>query len=458
MRQMYRLRVEPQEPLDAGWIEALTAILAETHEVFLLLEPSAATCAIERQKFLESGGDYEPVLNPDSVDVATLRACNDKLEKLRRQIQDEPLEVVRDSYLERIAEAILQNELVIDAVHQDTAGFHAKNLELYGEPDKAVYAAVCAWVREEALATIDIGVGKVVDRAKAVLEIIPSADGDADILLPAPELFQKVRSMHFEPGGYVDQLFAPDGLPAQAYIDESGGDTVCRQAIANVGADYTVGASEDGIWSVQNNSKRIVRPPGYRLERDEFTGIVCHEVGSHLLERMNGMGQPLRLLSVGLDRFESGNEGRAFLREQIMYTSPELSTRQPSWEYIVMLFLGVCLASGEFGRPYTFSELHRFFSTLHAFWRERRFPLASTNELAVAEESWQLTVRIMKGTPGDGSMGCYMKDIVYLQGNIACWRMAAVSPEIILFGDSGKFDIANPRHLQILRALGLLRN
>jgi len=63
-------------------------------------------------------------------------------------------------------------------------------------------------------------------------------------------------------------------------------------------------------------------------------------------------------------------------------------------------------------------------------------------------------VRALKGTRGTG--GAYMKDIVYLEGNIRCWQIAATHPERILYGDIGKFDITNERHIRALQQLHIL--
>jgi hypothetical protein len=139
------------------------------------------------------------------------------------------------------------------------------------------------------------------------------------------------------------------------------------------------------------------------------------------------------------------------LREQIVYDDESTFLRQFSWEYTILCYLGVCLAIGYDQQPYTFSQLYATLYTLYAFWREQRHPHDTNNEAFAREEAWYLTVRIMKGTNGEG--GGYRKDTVYLQGNINCWQLAQSHPEIILFGDSGKFDIANPAHVAIVKGI-----
>jgi hypothetical protein len=63
--------------------------------------------------------------------------------------------------------------------------------------------------------------------------------------------------------------------------------------------------------------------------------------------------------------------------------------------------------------------------------------------------------RVLKGTDGKG--GAYLKDKIYLEGNVACWQAVCIRPEIIEEGDKGKFDtITNLRHIAILRSIGAL--
>jgi len=67
---------------------------------------------------------------------------------------------------------------------------------------------------------------------------------------------------------------------------------------------------------------------------------------------------------------------------------------------------------------------------------------------------WKLLESTQKGTDGNG--GSYRRYMIYLEGNVACWREAAVNPAVIETGDLGKFDISNPRHIALLQKYGVL--
>jgi hypothetical protein len=81
------------------------------------------------------------------------------------------------------------------------------------------------------------------------------------------------------------------------------------------------------------------------------------------------------------------------------------------------------------------------------------------NDVAEAERrahrrTWALLERVFMGT--DGSSGPYRRYMVYLEGNVNCWRAAEANPGVIEEGDLGKFDIINERHRRLLKSVGVL--
>ena len=120
----------------------------------------------------------------------------------------------------------------------------------------------------------------------------------------------------------------------------------------------------------------------------------------------------------------------------------------------VRLLAAAALAAGLYRHSYSFVQLYEALLMICLFFQTRRQPdnpvLA---KLRARDEAWNLAVRVMKGT--DGQAGAYLKALVYLDGNVAAWRIAAQQPELILFGDCGKFDIARSDHLMIINGLGI---
>jgi hypothetical protein len=446
----------PKVPaLDSVWFESLYELLQDTGEVFAALELPQDELRRRRIAFENSGYTLNPDLLPRHIDTQIVSEANQKLKLLLSDISaQETNEYILSAYKARIEEMLANNDLLIAAARGDSSEFTACNEQLYGRPNSQLFAATCDWIRLDAEGANVAGTPGIKQYVDNLLRVVPILSGTIDLIIPKESVFHEVRKLHHATGGYYDYIFGDDGLPRQKVVDQLTGDRICQQVLKNIGYDAKLGYAENGIWAVLRSQGLLVRPPDYHLELNEFIGIVTHEIGSHLLESSNGSKQRLRLLQEGLEKYEFGSEGRAFLREQIVYPHEATFLQQASWEYIIALHLLVSLAEGLYDHRYSFAELYEVAYALHSFWRHRRFPHDLENERHIREEAWQITVRIAKGSDGQG--GAYAKDIVYLEGNVRCWQVAAHNPALILYGDYGKFDIARPEHVELLQALEIL--
>ena len=436
--------------LDTKWSLRYKKILDTIGEAYEQLEPSSSVLVDRRADFEQSGYTTNPDLTADKPDLATLTAVQSQITQLKRElIDDEPLTIVQDAYLSALDANLDTITLLQAGATRDMARYSDANVRLYGTPDRTIFDAACAWIYDDALKTPVDHSGLLLELRDAVLEVIPQSHAEYSILIPPETTFAAVKNSH---EAYYAQLFGADSLPQDPYIDEHTGNKICQHILDTIGTNFVLTPSENNIWAILPSRHQIVYPRGYYLDRDEFIGIVCHEIGSHMLEAINGAKSPLKLLCYGLAGYEKGNEGRAFLREQIVYDHEHTFLRQFSWEYIVLLHVAVSLATGINGQPYDFVRLYDTLYKLYYFWRERREPRATNNEAFARQEAWYLAVRILKGTPGDGS-AAYLKDTVYLEGNVHCWRLAASDPSVILLGDRGKFDITNPAHMELVGEL-----
>ncbi|HYH74566.1 MAG TPA: hypothetical protein VD735_01255 [Candidatus Saccharimonadales bacterium] len=450
---MYTLLQPAQEPLDQQWHDALLPLSAVPSELYTYLMPPADVIAAAKTAFYSSGKQANPVLQPDTQYRTSIVEHQQALEALQRAIGQEESNIhIRALYEARIAELIDSCALWLAAADQDQAAYAAANQRLYGAPDAAIHAAVCAWLRAMAQAYTTHDQAPVRQAAEGVLQRIPILDTDDAVSLePSDDVFRDVMGLHSTPGGYTDQLFAGVSVQPGKVITPAEGDPLVERILTAIAPDYTI-AEGSSYWGVLHSSKQVVRPRSYALTPAAFSGIVAHEVGSHLLERVNGLRSPLRLLGSGLDHYEWGNEGRAFMREQLAAGSVPAAISQQAWIFNILKHLGVCLGAGVAGKPLPFSEVYRTLEQVYHFW----FLISGQDDAATAAETaaWTLTVRLLKGTDGQG--GAYYKDIVYLEGNVRAWQVAAQFPERVLQGDKGKFDIANPEHRTHLQALGII--
>lgn len=452
--------VAKQAALDQRWFDGLRSVddnsqvVGLSRELFTVLGPSHRT--LERYRKVYERIPFNPDLYPTDFgvpDVEALKKPLQQLKDLRQTIADTEVNTaIRQAYMMKIDEVLLQNDILIAAVNRDSAGFLAANQAIYGLPDRAIFTATCAWIRRHARGYMNSTSHSVAEAAAQVLESVPRIGGSAKRLVPRNAVFRRVQATHSRPDGYFSQLFGDTPLPE--YVTAKEGDPVVKMAIKAIGLDYALADSSDELWGVVHHRNQVVRPAGYNLPLADFKGIVAHEVGSHLLERGNGQRQPLRLLEVGLDRYEAGNEGRAFLREQIMYASPYDMLQQSGWEYICLKHVAISLASGLHRSPYDFQELYETLYPVCLLFQTIRRPDNPVYAQTIArDETWHLLVRVLKGTDGFG--GAYLKDIVYLEGNVKAWQMAAINPAYILYGDNGKFDISRAEHRKLLASFGI---
>ena len=437
--------------IDEAWHGRLDAF-SYLGDLYAYLTPEEAVLGQLRRQFESSGRTAPIVLRPPHTYQPMFARDLPKLRELRADIAaHESDEQVRMLYLARIDELLANARLWLAADAGDAAEFERQNDYLYGMPDAAAYAATVAWLREFAGVQLAHAEASVRTAATALLVCLPPSSAPANGLFPDEDLYHRVSLLHRD---YRDMLFAGAALPAGGWITAAQGDAIVAQVLRNIAVPYTIADATDGFWGVRHSVQQLLRPVDYRMEVRDFIGLVCHEVGSHLLERAGGLRSPLRLAATGLARFEQTNEGRAYLREQIALGSLSLVQEHYGWQLCTLHHLLVSVATGLPGKRYMFAEVHQLAYAVSLLWASLRQPDRERAEAVAAEQAWISTTRILKGTDGTG--GAYRKDMVYLEGNIRCWQLAAQDPAIILLGDKAKWNIADEtQHLQ-LAALGVL--
>jgi hypothetical protein len=448
---LYKLLYEPQPALDEHWFNRLMPF---NEELFTALGASHQQIEAYRQQFEDR--PFNPDLRPEQVDINAHTQRNQQLSALRADIESqEGNPAISRAYCQKIDELIDQNRLLIASKQNDRETFDELNRSLYGMPEAATFADACAWLRQTADTSYNSQVEQVQAAARAVLDVIPDLNGSAQHIIPDDHVFKTIRERHFAAGGYIEQLFGEQVIPDRVTATE--GDPITRAAIGHIGSNYQLIDSTDELWGVVHSQQVVVRPKGLDVSRRGFMGIVAHEIGSHLLERQNGLRQPLRLLSAGLDRYDSLNEGRAFLREQIMLHSPYEMLGEPDWEYIILLYLSTAFGAGLYQHPYDFKTLHAAMLPVCTLFQSLRQPDNPVYaQLKANDEAWHLCVRAAKGTDGTG--GAYLKSHVYLSGNLLAWRLAADDPDVIFWGDAGKFDFSRADHRDIVDSFGIKPN
>jgi hypothetical protein len=181
---------------------------------------------------------------------------------------------------------------------------------------------------------------------------------------------------------------------------------------------------------------------------DDVAGLVVHELGTHAARRMAGERSRLKLLALGLDRYEGGEEGVAKMREQMVKGVFE------EFEGMVP-HLAISLATGVDGKPRTFRETFDIVERVFAFNLAMDGAPVEEAKKKARDQAYARCVRTYRGTDGQQAGFAFTKDIVYREGNIKVWDVIGKNPGEMMRFSVGKYDPSNPKHIWILDQLGI---
>lgn len=448
-------RDSPQ--IDQELHRSLEAVLGGASETYKDLAPTPEAKAVATEAWHR--GEYAGLLTHD-LDTFSLEVKQASLRQWKRDLlartDVDPL--VMQLYRWKINEHIANVNMLIASSKGDMVGFRRWNEFIYGKPDEDIYRGALDWVANDAdnLLNMPDQHPEVISAANRVKELLKDKRGYRELLIPEPETFEAVRADHMGKKGYYGLLLAGVDVPTGKITTEVG-DPILKQVIKNIGSDKPIVDAKGASWSV--SSRGVERPASLNMPAERFVGLgLGHEIGSHELERTNGKRGPIGLAQDGFDRYELGNEGRAVIREQVPYESFNEFGKIIRWRDILRRHIAASFAFGvgEDG-PASSSETYAFMNTIDTMYQMKLKPdePEAAREAARKKTDDLLADRILKGTDGTG--GAYLKDKVYLEGNVANWLTAATrGASAISEGDLGKFDINNPRHIDAMQKLGLL--
>jgi len=209
--------------------------------------------------------------------------------------------------------------------------------------------------------------------------------------------------------------------------------------------------NERSSFAVLYGSKKIMLPSEEKMkllpsERKMtvkmIRGLIVHEIGTHALRQHNGIRSRLRLLSVGLDRNEVGEEGLATYREHRETGKTDFAGFD---NYFAAGLAKGIDGGGQRNFAGVYSILHDYYSVTENVDNEKAQDMA-----------WDRCLRIFRGTTGDIPGVILTKDIIYRKGNIATYSLMKNDFSEKIDFNIGKFDPTNPRHIAVLTELGIL--
>jgi hypothetical protein len=415
---------------------------------------------VDRQIAIFENTVANPDLRAQHLDEVVLDQQETQLLATKQAIlADESLDPeAKQAYRWRINELIANVRMARASANGDMKRFRRYNEFIYGKPRKDIAEGVVASFRNDATALLASEHESVREAAEEVLRMLPEVDpASKDILVPSTEVFDAARTESYRELGFFGLVLAGVELPEGVKVTPEAGEPAMNQVLHNIGAAHYGRGFQKGGWGVSHLDQKVLGPETYNLPYNRFVGLVAgHEIASHILERINGLRSGFMLAGAGLDRYESGNEGRAVIREQLPYETIEEFTRLVRWQDILRRHLSITLGYGSFGDgPKDYASVGEIIGAVDRLWERAKAPHdVATADAKAQKRTRDLLKRTLKGTDGRG--GAYQKDMVYLEGNVACWEAISQNPRLLALGDLGKFDITNSRHIALLQKLGVL--
>jgi len=442
--------------VDEGLFQSFQEITTSLKEFYSYL-----TIPSDKKQEVVASWDHEksPSLRAELTEADTQHLMNALAGLVKMQAElpkdEDPVHVL---YGWKLDETIAQIGMVLSSANGNMEHFHKQNYEIYGAPDEVLYRAALDWVCNDAeiILTDEDATEEQKTAAQEVVNQLTPMRGYRELLSPESEVFDKIRQDHYREGGYyallLDGVSQPDDV-----VTEEQGDLILEHVLRNnVGSNYAYEKRKGGSWGVSHSTEKVYGPEAYNYSWERFVGLpLGHEIGTHLAEKQNALSGPLLLASVGLDRFERGTEGRAVIREQVPYDSFDEFGKLIRWRDILRRHIAISYAEGvdEDERP-EHHEVYEFMKKIDYMYILKDSDSADGAPDKARERTSTLLLRVLKGTDGKGA---YLKDKVYLEGNVAAWLSAALrGASAISEADKAKYDINNSRHLLELIKLGVI--
>lgn len=403
----------------------------------------------EQKRQFIAGEINNPELDYPDIDIESIENTEIELLSMKREIlSNEQNEVIKQTYRWRLNEKIAEIRMLKATSSNDMRRFKKYSEFIYGKPSTDIFAYTSNSIYQDAQQFTNSENSEIQQAAISLLKVLPEMYQPKITDLPDLETIKYAHQQTTkELGDLIDIPAETTKLDVQQIqeafetaIDRVGGDDGWKVEIDEKSSKTAI--------SVNQEEKQINIPQSRTVTKNKLAGLIVHEIGTHVARRTNGERSKLKLLGLGLDRYESGEEGIATMREQA------IANKMNEFRGLDGQ-LAIGLALGLDGQPRDFRQVY---DTLEKYYLFKN--LISKKDLPEATEkaqnsAWNRAVRTFRGTNCKTPGVCFTKDIVYREGNIGIWDVIKNNPEEMLRFNVGKYDPANSRHLWILEQLGI---
>lgn len=435
-----------QEALDREWYERFEPLGAfQAYEYF---EGNKEYRLRERTEFV-NGEVENPRLDYPSLDSEKLLAQEQGLLKLKADIlARESRFEIKQLYRWKINEKLAELRLLQAAANKDMRKFKKYSEFIYGKPSRDIFAYTMQPVFDLLQTARGSQHSDVIEACDALEKLLPQQTDALILQKPSQELIKKVGEATQEEFSHLIEIDTPDENHLYTAQEIAH---IFSEALKKLNADgwkVALSSSSKTAISVNQEKREVMIPESRQLSLKKLQTLIAHEIGTHVNRRLSGERSTLLLLGLGLDRYESGEEGVATLREQALGTFDDFA----GFDGYLAIGLGVGIDS----RPRNFKEV---FDILYRYYyiQQRQKGKSQADADASAETTaWNRCVRTFRGTDCSTRGVVFTKDIVYREGNIATWNLVSRDFTALHKFNIGKFHPAEWRHIALLEQAGVL--
>lgn len=440
------------EPFDQEWYDRF--VEHGSFQAYEYLNGDAQYRKGERAKF-EAGEidtptlDY-PKLNRDELDQKEQALLQLKTDILSFDAEGVPnqekMEVVKQVYHWRLNEKIAETRMLQAAESGNMRRFERYSKFIYGKPSPEIFSYTINSLRQIAEKQLNAENHDLQIAAQEFHAVLPVGLPEPTIAaLPSEDTVSFANTETLKELG--DLITVPE---SEGEIDAAGIQAAFESALGSLrteGWKVVIDPNRSSI-AVSQEQKTVQVPSERRMKTDKLKGLILHEIGTHVARREKGERTTLRLLGLGLDRYEGGEEGVATMREQAL--------KKNVGDFAGLGgHLAISLAQGLDGTPRNFREVYTVLNKYYLFDELNDGQELSKAREAAARIAWNQCVRTFRGTDCKTPGAAFTKDIIYREGNIGVWELLRTNPNEMKRFNVGKYDPTNPRHLWVLTQLGI---
>jgi hypothetical protein len=435
--------MKTQKSLDAQWYRRFEELCS--FEPYEYLGGQLARRA-QQKKFFFEGKVENPRLDLPFLDVSTFLQKQIKLSMFEKElVEQEKNPIVKEAYILKLSEKKAEVNLLLASAERNMKAFQAYNEILYGRPSKKYYYIALSNLHETIEAHKTGEDGELKTLAQKLDQLLPWDKEESRAHdTPDERIIEAVRKVtHAELGPLIEQIPDNEHTPARKDVVD-----VFQQALHHVGAhDWKIQINiHDNKFNTNEEKKYITIPKHRKITNQIIRRLIFHEIGTHVKRRVMGEANRLQLLSIGLNEYQTGEEGIATVREQVAISKFIRRSR-------VGQYLAICLATGIDGKPRNFREVFDILETYFRYKYKRDGLFTGEEKKAAQEKAWDMCVRVFRGSTCEARGVCFTKDKIYLEGNLRMWELLQKDISVANDFSLGKYDPTKPIHMDIVNTI-----